>query len=414
MAIIDGVTDAHREETQWPPQKNKMPVKEYTAELAAKLDELNQSLLDEGLSGPYKMRVVGFLPWAATGRIDLRVEATSPEEDKRIRRLRDRLADEALGFRAPDHDAYEFHISIVYLLRHMDDSEREELETGLQELLAPFLPLEFELDVLELCFFDDVCDYWHQTYVANKPPPTPPVQTAEEAKVEDEKHRRIHPSLDAHRLRWIVKDIPIEGRIDENDPMSDRAIEVIADALDQNSPKTPYKSDDGKLHPIHASSIAIVPRKELTITIPDMKNYIHYDECPEDHPDFNEETGEISYDEPKCEIKASNGEFVTIGDYIEAVYPWLISLRERYVEQAPVPGYYFGEGLQLWVNPSTVLDDLELFEYDPSTDSDDEEIKQNKDDFLEATWEHVATISQHRKETWPDLEQDDFRFHTSE
>ena len=143
------------------------------------------------------------------------------------------------------------------------------------------------------------------------------------------------------------------------------AIRVLDDATDANSTQKPYKSASGELHPIHASSISIMPRKELTVTLPDLYSVILHDECPEDHSDFDEETGSRPYDEPKCHIKAANGEFITIGEYIDAVCPWLVSLRERYIEDAPVPGYEFDDNVQLWVKPTTILGGIKLQEVEP-------------------------------------------------
>lgn len=167
MTIIEGVTDAHREETQWPPGESTLPVQEHTTAVAAKLCKLNQSLVEEGLAAPYRMRAVSFQP--LTTGIALRLEAASSEEDGRIRRLRDRLADEGLGFRMPGHNTYQFHVSVAYLVWHLDDSEKEALEARLEEQLAGFQQsLEFELGSAEFCVFDDMFAFRPYTFIADR------------------------------------------------------------------------------------------------------------------------------------------------------------------------------------------------------------------------------------------------------
>lgn len=168
MTIIEGVCKAHREETQWPPSKNMLSVEEYTTDVADKLIRLNQSLVEEGLAAPYYMRVTSFQP--LTSGIALRLEAASSKEDARIRRLRDRIADEGLGFRVPSHKTYEFHVSVAYLLRHLDDAERKALGERLEAELANFQQssLEFELGSAEFCVFDDMFAFHRLLFIADE------------------------------------------------------------------------------------------------------------------------------------------------------------------------------------------------------------------------------------------------------
>lgn len=204
--------------------------------------------------------------------------------------------------------------------------------------------------------------------------------------------RLLRPSVDAYRLRWVVKDAPMSS-----------AIHVLDDATDMNSPQKPYKSESGELHPIHASSISITPRKELTITLPELRNYILYDECLDDHSDYDEETGTRPYDEPKCEIKAANGEFITIGEYIDAVYPWLVSLRERYIRDAPVPGNEFSDQVQLWVRPGSVLGGIKLRELEPPVNHPRaREMGWNQSRAqLNEMWKTAAKVAWNIQNDWP-------------
>jgi hypothetical protein len=109
------------------------------------------------------MRVRGFDP-AVVG-LGLEVEGATPEEEQRMRRLRDRLAD-TLGFRAPNHEIYPFHVTIAYWLRHVDGDERVELNRVLKELL-PEVKMEFDLGAVEFCTFENMFAYPRLFYLGD-------------------------------------------------------------------------------------------------------------------------------------------------------------------------------------------------------------------------------------------------------
>ena len=152
MTVLDGVREKECEPGMWPPGLEKQPLADSTRDFARKLRELGPLLEGEGLAPPYQMRVRGFDP-AVVG-IGLEIEGATAEEDQRMRRLRDRLAD-TLGFRAPNHQTYGFHLSMAYLLRHIDGVERKELN----QIFAQFLPAvqrDFELGAVEFCTFENM------------------------------------------------------------------------------------------------------------------------------------------------------------------------------------------------------------------------------------------------------------------
>ncbi|KAB5578662.1 RNA ligase/cyclic nucleotide phosphodiesterase [Coniochaeta sp. 2T2.1] len=152
MTVLDGVREAEREPGMWPADMAKQSLAECTAEFAPRLRRLGLALESEGLAPPYRMRVLGF-DRAVVG-IGLEVEGATPEEDRRMWRLRDRLAD-TLGFRAPNHETYRFHVSMAYLLRHIDGAERDELDRVFAQML-PEVQVDFELGAVEFCSFDNM------------------------------------------------------------------------------------------------------------------------------------------------------------------------------------------------------------------------------------------------------------------
>lgn len=99
-------------------------------------------------------------------------------------------------------------------------------------------------------------------------------------------------SIDGLRLRWVIKD----GCLASN-------THALYDALNANSSQIPYQKASGDLHSVPVVSISTRPLQNLSVTLPDLDNVITYDECPEEHPNF-EDTG-IPSDEPTCNVTVS-------------------------------------------------------------------------------------------------------------
>lgn len=163
MTVVDGVRDTECEPGMWPPGMEKLPLEECTREFSQKLRQVGLELEKEGLAPPYKMRVRGFDP-AVVG-IGLEIEGATAEEEKRMRRLRDRLAD-TLGFRAPNHETYGFHISMAYLMRHIDGDNRD----ALNQVFAQHLPAlgEFDLGPVEFCTFENMYAFARLFYLGEQ------------------------------------------------------------------------------------------------------------------------------------------------------------------------------------------------------------------------------------------------------
>ena len=152
MTVLDCARENECEPGYWPSGKEKQQLAEYTKEFSQKLRQLGLELGKEGLAPPYHMRVRTFDP-AVVG-IGLEIEGATAEEEKRMRRLRDRLTD-TIGFRAPNHENYGFHITLAYLLRHIDGEERDELNRVFAQHL-PAVQQEFQLGAVEFCTFENM------------------------------------------------------------------------------------------------------------------------------------------------------------------------------------------------------------------------------------------------------------------
>ncbi|KAH6692363.1 RNA ligase/cyclic nucleotide phosphodiesterase [Plectosphaerella plurivora] len=151
MTVFDGLREHECEPGMWPPGLAKRPLAEATASFAESLRAFGPQLEAEGLAPPYRMKARG-IEFPAPVGIGLQVEGATPEEEKRMRRLRDRLSD-VLGFKAPNHYVYGFHVTIAYFLRHFDGENGVELGALLREMDKK-LDVEFELGAVEFCTFD--------------------------------------------------------------------------------------------------------------------------------------------------------------------------------------------------------------------------------------------------------------------
>lgn len=133
---------------------------------AAMLEKLRRFDLRTAL--PIRMRPA---PLAQqTNPASILLEPADAPENRKLRRLRDRLAD-TLQLRAPRHDDYRFHITLDYVYAPLDDASRARLMALHQRLLTDFIarsPL-IELGAPEFTYFDDMLEFRPQLLLANQP-----------------------------------------------------------------------------------------------------------------------------------------------------------------------------------------------------------------------------------------------------
>ncbi|CEJ82304.1 hypothetical protein VHEMI02375 [[Torrubiella] hemipterigena] len=167
-------------------------------------------------------------------------------------------------------------------------------------------------------------------------------------------------------LRWNFK----QG------PLSD-VIKVLADATDANSDQAPWADKDGKFHDVSELSISDPPISSIRLSVDVLDRDADADENGDneaaDEEDDSEDKG------PSLEVKSSSKPFVTIGDYVAAVHPWILSLRDEYLEKRgnEINGEKLPSDTDLWFNPTSL-------DYIMITDS------QSTKEHLDAVWRIVA------------------------
>lgn len=135
MTLFQGVIETRRKPGYWPPELPlDTPIDDTTAVLEQRL---------VGFQGgpPFRMRVAEVLP---TGLV---VVGASETDRLALKTWRDRLAD-LFGYRHPDHDDYEFHITFAYVIERFD----EEALIRWQRMLAEVVDdIRRRAELLELC-----------------------------------------------------------------------------------------------------------------------------------------------------------------------------------------------------------------------------------------------------------------------
>jgi len=159
MTVFEGVCDKVRAPGYWPAHIETL--KYCTSLFATRLRkfDLGQS------KPPYRLKITGFDPLEIG--IGVSVEGKGMMEDRRIRDVRDRLAD-VLEIRHPNHETYGFHLSVAYLLRHLTDEQEADLTDLLMEHWEG-MPKEFEFERgPEFCTFENMFAFDRLFYLGDK------------------------------------------------------------------------------------------------------------------------------------------------------------------------------------------------------------------------------------------------------
>jgi len=161
MTIFEAVLDSTRTLSRWP---DDLPRNATLAECSS-LYENKLSSFDLQCDPPYHLSILGFSPLVAG--ITLHLEPYTPQENARLRNLRDRLSS-VLRIRAKGHDTYGFHMSMAYLLRFPTDEQDKELMQLLTSHFETEMPKQFELGPPEFCTFEDMFAFEPVLYLKNQ------------------------------------------------------------------------------------------------------------------------------------------------------------------------------------------------------------------------------------------------------
>lgn len=145
MTVFQGIIEYRRDWPYWPKHMpSDTPIAEMTDFYLEKLQRFPDL-------PPFAMQVIRVTP------IGLTLKGATAEDDRTVAHWRDAFAD-LFGYRHPDHDSYEFHITFAYLMRWFEPAFLPRLQRMLDESLEE---LRGAVPVLELrppafCEFSDM------------------------------------------------------------------------------------------------------------------------------------------------------------------------------------------------------------------------------------------------------------------
>jgi hypothetical protein len=145
MTIFQGIIEYRRNRPYWPDDMSlDTPIDVMTA-------HYRDRLKDFAPLGPFRARITDLTPEGLT------LEGDSAADRLCLRAWRDAFA-RVFGYRHPDHDHYEFHITFAYIIDWLDDAVLSRWQEMLVEQLAY---LKEQTPVVDLnppafCSFEDM------------------------------------------------------------------------------------------------------------------------------------------------------------------------------------------------------------------------------------------------------------------
>jgi len=162
MTIFGGANDPDREPGIWPKDiPLDTPIDECTRILGERL-----KAAAIGPVAPIRMRV-DTTPIAKNETpMTIRLVPVDAAETQRLSDLRNRLS-EIFGIRSSSHDRYRFHVTLAYLIRHLDPAEQTAFAEAYAhhhaELAKRFPVIEFGQP--EYCTLEDMFAFRRQFYI---------------------------------------------------------------------------------------------------------------------------------------------------------------------------------------------------------------------------------------------------------
>lgn len=145
MTVAQGVLESRRLPGYWPQGVDlEAPVEAVTALYLERFAGVEDQ-------GQFAVRATELTPYG------LVVAGATPDDETTLRRWRDHLV-KPFGYRHPDHDTYEFHITFAYLGKWLPPAAIDPYAEALQTMLSDLKRSNpvLELDPPALCSFEDM------------------------------------------------------------------------------------------------------------------------------------------------------------------------------------------------------------------------------------------------------------------
>lgn len=151
ITIIEGALDYFRRPGFWPDNIDTL---DECSDTYFKTLQ-NKPILS---NPPYTMRIdrVGvIIPRKA---LTLRMAPSNEEENTRLRTMRDDLS-KTINLRQSNHDDYEFHISIAYIVNDLKEGEAERIKDVMDDYFEANKDMLFTLENMSFCLFEDMLEF---------------------------------------------------------------------------------------------------------------------------------------------------------------------------------------------------------------------------------------------------------------
>lgn len=160
-----------------------------------------------------------------------------------------------------------------------------------------------------------------------------------------------------HRLRWYLSSAALSA-----------SIQILQDATNAASPQQPYTST----HPIRKAALTKPPVSSIKVSIEVLDDYPsawtaahqpHAEPDDEENKALFDAEGRVHYccdqhrprSGPQLEISAGPEEFVTIGQFVEIVHPWLRELEGQIrAAKGVVNCWPLDSSVEMFVRPTVV------------------------------------------------------------
>lgn len=144
MTIFEGIIDYSRTRARWPGHLS------LDATVEAATEDARARLQGVDLDTSFAVR-----PEGVFAGFSVSMTGATKEQEMALRQTRNRLRD-ALNLHRPDHDSYQFHITLAYLLRWLSADEARQvidLSREVTQMLFAQMPA-LTLGPIELCRFE--------------------------------------------------------------------------------------------------------------------------------------------------------------------------------------------------------------------------------------------------------------------
>lgn len=166
--------------------------------------------------------------------------------------------------------------------------------------------------------------------------PVYPTELLPDSHFENSHH--VRPSLPFLRLRWTIP-IPKSDDGDSTTLTLSKSVSILEDVYDLRSPQVPFQDQNGQFHEIAALPFSRPPRRELEVTIDRMdgcQEWKLYTEEEADSPRVEDPESA-----PRITVRAGEGrDFISIGDYVTQVHPWLVALTPQMLKELGLTAGY--------------------------------------------------------------------------